>query len=304
VPIFRSSLNIPPIQSALSNARLSSYQSLIGVATAAPAIGAYVWGLELNAALSPVLSMVEVVLRNRLHAAASAQFAKSDWYQDVLKHHGDLLWHNKIAVNPSITNDYYRKGAAPHDKKSIWNGTVKKPLKHWRSPAEGKLEEILQRLAKSGKPRTPDHIVAHAMFGFWLMLLAPNFESPTDPLALWPGCAAQTFPSDAAMTRGAAFSILERVKNLRNRISHHEPAWRMAAVLTPAGVHTTLSHRVQEMRELLDAMSPDITRLLDHNGIFERLRWLLDPQTIAAFSDQRGVQLSRSLPPHSPPQSP
>ena len=61
--------------------------------------------------------MVEVVLRNRLHAAASAQFAKSDWYQDVLKHHGDLLWHNKIAVNPSITNDYYRKGAAPHDKK-------------------------------------------------------------------------------------------------------------------------------------------------------------------------------------------
>ena len=87
--------------------------------------------------------MVEVVLRNRLHAAASAQFAKSDWYQDVLKHHGDLLWHNKIAVNPSITNDYYRKGAAPHDKKSIWNGTVKKPLKHWRSPAEGKLEEVI-----------------------------------------------------------------------------------------------------------------------------------------------------------------
>ena len=60
----------------------------------------------------------------------------------------------------------------------------------------------------------------------------------------------------------------------------------------------------QEMRELLDAMSPDITKLLDRNGIFGRLHWLLDPQTIAAFSDQGGVQISRSQPPHSPPQSP
>lgn len=100
------------------------------------------------------------------------------------------------------------------------------------------------------------------MFGFWLMLLAPILSHPQTLWRCGFGYAAQTFPSDAAMTRGAAFSILERVKNLRNRISHHEPAWRMAAVLTPAGVHTTLSHRVQEMRELLDAMSPDITRLL------------------------------------------
>ena len=252
--------------------------------------------------------MVEVVLRNRLHEAASAQFAKSDWYQDALKHHGDLLWHNKIAINPSLTDDYYRKGAAPHDKKSSWSGTAKKMLQHWRSPAEGKLEEVLQRLAKSGKPRTPDHIVAHAMFGFWLMLLAPTFESPTDPLALWPGCAAQTFPNNAAMTRSAAFSILERVKELRNRISHHEPAWRMATPLTPAGVHATLSHRVQEMRDLLNAMSPDITGLLDNGGIFERLRWLLDPHTITAFSDPHTAQpfptLNCTPPPHSPPQSP
>lgn len=147
MPIFRSSLNIPPIQSALSNARLSSYQSLIGVATAAPAIGAYVWGLELNAALSPVLSMVEVVLRNRLHAATSAQFAKSDWYQDVLKHHGDLLWHNKIAMKSVDHQRLLPQGyCATRQKKHLERHEVKKPLKHWRSPAGGKLEEILQRL--------------------------------------------------------------------------------------------------------------------------------------------------------------
>ena len=251
--------------------------------------------------------MIEVVLRNRLHEAASIKFSKPDWYQDVLKHNGDLLWQRKLAANPSLAHDYYRKGAAPYDKKNIWSGSTRKTLKHWRAPAEGKLEDIIERLAKSGKHRTPDQIVAHAMFGFWLMLLAPNFESPTDPLALWPGCAAQTFPNNAAMTRSTALSILDRVKELRNRISHHEPAWRIATPLTPAGVQTTLSDRVQEMRVLLDAMSPDITALLDNVGTFDRLHQLLDPQTIAAFSGQHTGQFTftpPAPPPHSPPQSP
>ena len=69
--IFCSTLNTSSVQSALSPARLGSYQTLVGGTVPDAAIGAYVWGLELNAALSPLLSMIEVVLRNSLHEGNS-----------------------------------------------------------------------------------------------------------------------------------------------------------------------------------------------------------------------------------------
>ncbi len=253
-------------------------------------MGAYVWGLELNAALSPILSMLEVVLRNSMHAAFTAHFKKSDWYQDVLKHEGDQAWQAKVAAYPPLAQQYYRKGVPPHNKKFFYPSPgVKKNLKNWRSPGEGKLEEILDRLNKGGKPQMPDQVVAHAMFGFWVALLAPAFDAPGDPLALWPSCTPGTFPNDPNMDRARAFYLIERVKDLRNRVSHHEPVWRIAAPLTPAGVNSTLTVRVEEMRELLNAMSPDVNQLLANAGLYDRLSWLLDPRTIASFAGQQNI---------------
>lgn len=286
---FCSSLHVASVQTALSASRLGSYQGLVGSTATDAAVGAYVWGLELNSALSPLLSMIEVVLRNSMHGAFTVHFGKPDWYQDVLKREGDLTWQAKVAATPTLAQHYYRKGVPPHHKKNVWVAGVKKTLKNWRSPGEGKLEEIQNRLSRNGKHQTPDQVVAHAMFGFWVALLDPAFESVTDPLALWPNCTAGTFPNDPGMTRARALHLLERIKDLRNRVSHHEPAWRMATPLTPAGVNATLSVRVQEMRELLDAMAPDVTKLLDNSGLFGRLAWLLDPQTIAAFAGQHTI---------------
>lgn len=287
--IFCSSLNLSSVQNSLSPARLGSYQTLIGSSAPDAAIGAYVWGLELNAALSPLLSTIEVVLRNTLHEAASTKFRKPDWYQDVLKHNGNLAWQAKVASVPKLPLSFYRPGVPPHDKRNIWVGSKKVALKHWRSPTEGKLDEILQRLMKNGKPQTPDQVVAHAMFGFWLTLLDSSFESSTEPLALWPACTSLAFPNDPTMTRTRAQAILLRIKDLRNRVSHQEPAWRISRPLTPAGVNTTLTGLVQEMRELLNAIEPDVTTLLENTGSFARLRWLLDPQTIAAFAGQSSI---------------
>ncbi|WP_138922556.1 hypothetical protein [Hylemonella gracilis] len=252
-------------------------------------MGAYIWGQELNAALSPLLSMVEVVLRNSIHVAASAQFSTPRWYQDVLKNEGDLQFPLKVAANATLLQRYYRPGVRPHHKRMVWIGGHQKYLTHWRSQSEARLDEITHRLTQNGKPQTPDQIVAHAMFGFWLGILGPTFESTTDPLALWPNCLAATFPNDPSMTRARAHQLLARIKGLRNRVSHHEPAWRLANPLTPAGVNATLTVRVSEMRELLNAMTPDINQLLANAGLYDRLSWLLDPRTIAAFAGQHAI---------------
>lgn len=286
---FCSSLQTTAVEAALSASRLGSYQTLVGATAVDSAVGAYIWGLELNAALSPILSMIEVVLRNSIHMAASAQFATPRWYQDVLKNEGDVQFPLKVAADATLAQRNYRAGIQPYHKRSIWINNQKKPLKHWRSQSEARLDEIITRLSSDGKPQTPDQIVAHAMFGFWLGVLGPTFESTTDPLALWPNCLAATFPNDPIMTRARAHQLLVHIKGLRNRVSHHEPAWRLANPLTPAGVHATLTVKVAEMRELLTAMSPDVNQLLTNAGLYDRLSWLLDPRTIAGFAGQQNV---------------
>jgi hypothetical protein len=230
--------------------------------------------------------MVEVVLRNNIHRAASAYFDTPRWYQDVLKNEGDTQFPLKAATDPSLAMRHYRAGLKSYNKRTVWVDEKQRQLKHWRSQSEARLDEIVARLKQDGKPQTPDQIVAHAMFGFWLGILGPTFESSTDSLALWPNCLAATFPNDPVMTRARAHQLLERIKSLRNRVSHHEPAWRLANPLTPAGVNATLSVRVAEMQELLNAMAPDVNRLLANVGLFDRLSWLLAPQTIAAFAGQ------------------
>lgn len=286
---FCSNLQAPSVESALSASRLGSYHSLVSATAVDSAVGAYIWGLELNAALSPLLSMVEVVLRNSIHRAASIHFATPRWNQNVLKNEGDVQFPLKVAADPSLAQRNYRTGVHPHNRRRVWIGNQQKQLKHWRSQSEARLEEIVDRLRQDGKPQTPDQIVAHAMFGFWLGILGPTFESSTDSLALWPNCLTSTFPNDPAMTRARAHQLLVRIKSLRNRVSHHEPAWRLANPLTPASVNATLTIRVEEMRELLNAMAPDVNQLLANAGLFDRLSWLLDPQTIAAFAGQNTI---------------
>ncbi|MFN4328367.1 MAG: Abi family protein [Limnobacter sp.] len=287
---FCQSISVVEIEKFVSSARLSSYHTLIGSPKLEDAIGSYVWGLELNGALSSLLSVFEVVLRNSIHGAASAYYGKQDWYLDLLKWQGDLLWHQKVAQNLGITQKYYRSNCPPYNKKKITLGSVQKNLMHWRSPAEGKIEEIKQRLTKSGKPNTPNQIVAHAMFGFWLNLFEHTFESATDPSALWPTCLNLIFRNNPSVTRAQVEAALSGIKDLRNRISHHEPAWKIAVTQTPAGVHAALNIQVREIVMIIEAISGDVSKFLVNSGILERIARLTDPTVITAYAGNQQLE--------------
>ncbi|MGB3423678.1 MAG: hypothetical protein WBF84_06980 [Castellaniella sp.] len=286
---FCSGLQTAAIETALSTARLGSYQNLVRATTSDASIGAYIWGMELTAAFTPLLSMIEVVLRNNIHDAGVAQFGTVRWVQDVLKNEGDVQFPHKVSADPSLAQRNYRQGVTRFNKRKVWVNGQQILLKNWRSQSEARLDEIMSRLKKAKKPQSPEQIVANTMFGFWHGLLGPSFESAADPLALWPACLQRVFPHAPNMTRATAFQWLENIKGLRNRVFHHEPAWRLANPLTPAGVHTTLTARVREMRELLNAMAPDVNQLLVNTGAYDRLSWLLDPQTISAFAGQQAT---------------
>jgi hypothetical protein len=81
-----------------------------------------------------------------------------------------------------------------------------------------------RRIANKGHPLTTAQIVATLSFGFWVGMLQPRYN----PL-IWTKYIRDSFPHlpDDKYRSDLADSV-KRVADLRNRIWHHEPIFRMS----------------------------------------------------------------------------
>jgi len=68
------------------------------------------------------------------------------------------------------------------------------------------------------KAESPDRIVAELMFGFWVKLLNRSYEK-----SLWVAHLHKCFPSGPRPDREKTHERFLRIRDLRNRIAHHEP---------------------------------------------------------------------------------
>ena len=68
------------------------------------------------------------------------------------------------------------------------------------------------------KTDSPDRIVAELMFGFWVKLLNRNYEK-----ALWVTHLHKCFPFGPKPDREKTYQRFIKIRDLRNRIAHHEP---------------------------------------------------------------------------------
>jgi len=81
---------------------------------------------------------------------------------------------------------------------------------------------LVRHYAASPRLATPaslaTKIVSELTLGFWTNLFQRQYEDP-----LWRKCLRQAFPYvGGALTRGDVYQALDKVRRLRNRISHHE----------------------------------------------------------------------------------
>jgi len=83
----------------------------------------------------------------------------------------------------------------------------------------GKAKETLKR---NKKPLDPGRIIAELNFGFWTSLLDRRYEQ-----ILWPRLIKVCFPAmpKTIRTRRVLSKRFNRIRNLRNRVFHHEPIW-------------------------------------------------------------------------------
>ena len=82
------------------------------------------------------------------------------------------------------------------------------------------VREEVQR--KRGKASSPDDIISALTFGFWTGLFRSNYEQ-----VLWPQLLEEVFPyvPPEIRTRSQIARRVQRIRNLRNRVFHHEPVW-------------------------------------------------------------------------------
>lgn len=262
------------IEASISASRLRSYALLTGnPRDKAQLIGAYQWNKRVSSALYPILQCLEVSLRNAIHEAATAHFGTPDWFDPVTKRAGDDFFAADMKRNPHKQGRYYRNGVSRGSKKGY---------RIWHSHHENMLADARKKLARARKGALADSIIAELTFGFWVGLFVKQYSDLKTTDRLWPHLEKKVFPHLAPADRRHSNiqRKLDAIKSLRNRLSHHEPVWKMGNVSGPADAISDLTRIVEDILFLIEGMSPSRYKLLVQSGKVAYFRGVCCEETL------------------------
>ncbi len=184
-------LPIEGLRSALSAERLSAY-ALPQDTDEVDCVARYLWNLALCSALHPALHTLEITVRNRLFDISRRIVDETRLSFDKVP-----CW---LDARPSLLAD----------------------------PERDAVEKAKETIAKRGRPMTEGRLVSVLGFGFWVSLCKRSYEQGrAGGPRLWPELAKRGFPHppNAKCTRSQIFHALDPLRDLRNRVSHHEAVW-------------------------------------------------------------------------------
>ena len=72
--------------------------------------------------------------------------------------------------------------------------------------------------AKEKFPDSPSKMIPELKFVFWQKMLMANYEE-----RIWQGCFNSIFPNATVENRQIFYDWTDQLRELRNRIAHHEP---------------------------------------------------------------------------------
>lgn len=197
MPVTLTLADMAAIERALSTPRFGRYLAEKG-GNHAGALALYDWNARVSAALMHPLHIFEVALRNGVAAAVEAEYGPG--------------WH----LDPFFI------GSLPQPK-----GPHYKPREDLRAATDRVKRELLRLLpAHSTKPvRVPaGKVMAELKFMFWVSLLTARHDGK-----IWGAHLRAGFPGAPAAGPGGVLprrrlhDEAEAVRDIRNRIAHHEP---------------------------------------------------------------------------------
>lgn len=113
-------------------------------------------------------------------------------------------------------------------------------------------------------------LIAELTFGFWLRLIASNLEHK-----LWVPCLHRAFAHRPPPKRAQFKGELERLRQLRNRVAHHEPIF-----------HLDLLDAHRRILEVSETICPATTRLMASTSMVRKhLAGLDSPSPLSSHFD-------------------
>ena len=229
---------LPQIRRALSDARLDAYR-ISPQETELDLLARYAWNMALSSALYGPIQLLEVALRNSLHAALTHHYGGNPYWYRLPHAFSPRVFGQKSDPRPEVSRALARVG------------------------------QVTQPLAAD----EPGRLVAELNFGFWTLLLTRPYGQQGLPLQpwvpFWPALIPMGFPylpnqRGTIRDREVVAERFNNIRQFRNRIAHHEPIWRGRPVPNQ-GVIVPVSDQYQEILEAIRWISPetaDATALL------------------------------------------
>lgn len=246
---------IQSFRSAFSQARLDTYMQHARQkntqATTEDALDLYIWNLQVSAAFQGPLHVLEVCLRNAMHLNLTLGFT-NDWIDDPKFIHACIqaqypppqVGQKSNPPGPDLLRDVHKvrnriaRGLAKNNARTIRTG---------QQPGKTTV--------------TVNDVVAGLDFGFWTTMLDSRFEQ-----TLWRTILYHAFPHYAKITgnpleRKSVEKRFNALRDLRNRVMHHEPLF-----------HRTLPQDFADISEAISWMYDDVASWVDHHCRWTRIQ--------------------------------
>ncbi len=154
----------------------------------------------------------------------------------------------------SLRNNLHR-AIAQHYGTETWYDLAPGKL---RPREQDAIKQAKNDLLKQRKQEEPGRVVAELNFGFWTSLLSKEYEQQ-----LWPRLLIPTFPQmpRRERTRARVAERLHEVRWLRNRVSHHEPIYKLGSLV----------QRYDKIQEAILWLAPALLRLLPVGESFHEI---------------------------------
>ncbi|QKH37159.1 CAAX protease [Achromobacter pestifer] len=249
------------IDALISNERINSYQSVFNPANDVELMGAYLWNAHACGALYPLMGAVEISLRNSIDRALVADLGRFWWAGGKLRYRS------------------YAPGTdAPHPVQAVRNNFAKATRNH--------ASEQRRRHAVRGNVMPQHHgVIAKTEFSTWEFLLDTELMGRG---LIWPKHLSAVFRGVWPMRQAGGMlahvqDLVATLRAFRNRLFHHEPAWKRYGVQTEADALQHLQEKTAKAESLLMLIHPENLRLLQTNGLLRDARRACTASEIRRF---------------------
>ncbi|KXU34056.1 CAAX protease [Cephaloticoccus primus] len=233
------------IDELISVERIRSYEVVFHPADDAELMGVYLWNAHVCGALYPLISAVEVSLRNAIDHALMAELGEFWWVGNRLRYRS------------------FGSGNPPPQAMQVIRANFTKATNSYiidqrrRHKRRGRVEPLHNDVIGKTEFSTWQFMLDAEFLGrglIWPKLLSIVFRGP------WPTRQASVL---LTRVRGLVFMLRE----FRNRLFHNEPAWKGYGVKSEADALAHLQEQIRKVEGLLALIHPECLRLLRLSGL-------------------------------------